>query len=207
MSPLPDHALLANLLAQRADYPNLSAEIDAQIKKRFEKTVAILVLDMCGFSRLTAKHGVIFYLAMIRQMHAAAMPAVRDNHGVTIKTDADNLFAIFQTPGDALEGALDIHRAFAAINAAVPCDQDIHGSIGIGYGPTLVLDDADLFGHEVNLASKLGEDFATGDEILLTPAARKALPKKYSFRTVSYDLHGTKLCAYRYLRRRVLRGS
>ena len=147
-------------------------------KKRFERTVAILVLDMCGFSRLTAKHGVIFYLAMIRQMHAAAMPAVRDNRGVTIKTDADNLFSIFPTPGDALEGALDIQRAFAAINAAVPCDQDIHGTIGIGYGPTLLLDDADLFGHEVNLASKLGEDLGCGDEILLTPAAREALPPK-----------------------------
>lgn len=199
MNALPDHALLADLLAKRADYPALSAGIDAEIRKRFERTVAVLVLDMCGFSRLTAKHGVIFYLAMIRQMHAAAMPAVRDNRGVTIKTEADDLFAIFPTPGDALEGALDIHRSFAAINAAVPCDQDIHGTIGIGYGPTLVLDDADLFGHEVNLASKLGEDLGCGDEILLTAAAHGEFGAGENvFERMSYDLHWEELVAYRY---------
>ena len=85
--------------------------------------------------------------------------------------------------------ALDIHRAFAAVNEAVRCDQDIHGSIGIGYGPTLLLDDAELFGHEVNLASKLGEDLACGDEIVLTPAAAEALSADaYEVEPVEYRL-------------------
>ena len=127
---LRDHTILRSLLAERADHPHRFAQIDAEIKRRFERTVAILVLDMCGFSRLTAKHGVIFYLAMIRQMHAAAMPAVRDHRGLTIKTVADDLFAVFPAARDALEAALDIQRAFAAVNAAVPCDQDIHGDGG-----------------------------------------------------------------------------
>lgn len=202
MNALPDHALLANLLADRADHPERAPQIDQEIKRRFEKTVAILVLDMCGFSRLTAKHGVIFYLAMIRQMHAAAMPAVTDNGGLTIKTVADDLFAIFPTAQNALEAALDIHRAFAAINAAVPTDQDIHGSIGIGFGPTLILDNADLFGHEVNQASKLGEDFACGDEILLTPSAHATLPaRKYQCDPVTFDLHGQEFKAHRFHQR------
>ncbi len=206
MNALPDHALLANLLADRADHPHRAAQIDQDIKRRFEKTVAILVLDMCGFSRLTARHGVIFYLAMIRQMHAAAMPAITDNGGLTIKTVADDLFAIFPTAQNALEAALDIHRAFAAINAAVPTDQDIHGSIGIGFGPTLVLDNADLFGHEVNQASKLGEDCACGDEILLTPAADATLPTAtYSCSPVTYELSGQPFPAYRYLVRDITR--
>jgi adenylate cyclase len=196
-----DHDLLHKLLAERADHPRRAAEIDALIRQRFEKTAAILVLDMCGFSRLTARHGVIFYLAMIRQMHACAIPAVRDNGGRTIKTVADDLFAVFPTPQDAVEAALDIHRAFAAVNEAVPCDQDIHGSIGIGYRPTLLLDDADLFGHQVNLASKLGEDLACGDEILLTPAAAAALPTAaYDVEPMQYDLHGEPFQAFRYRR-------
>jgi adenylate cyclase len=193
-----DHDLLHRLLAERADHPRRAPEIDALIKQRFEKTVAILVLDMCGFSRLTARHGVISYLAMIRQMHACAIPAVRDNGGRTIKTVADDLFAVFPTPQDAVEAALDIHRAFAAVNEAVPCDQDIHGSIGIGYGPTLLLDDADLFGHQVNLASKLGEDLACGDEILLTPAAAEVLPASaYEIEPVEYRLHDEVFAAFR----------
>jgi class 3 adenylate cyclase len=144
---------------------------------------------------------VIFYLAMIRQMHACAIPAVRDNGGRTIKTVADDLFAVFPTPGDAVEAALDIHRAFAAVNEAVPCDQDIHGSIGIGFGPTLLLDEADLFGHEVNLASKLGEDLACGDEILLTPAAAQALrASAHEIEPVEYRLHDETFAAFRFRR-------
>jgi class 3 adenylate cyclase len=199
---LPDHAALARLLAERAAEPARAAEIDAEIRRRFERTVAVLVLDMCGFSRLTAKHGVIFYLAMIRQMHAAALPAVRDNGGTTIKTVADDLFAVFPTAAQAVEGALDVRRAFAAVNAAVPSDRDIHGSIGIGFGPTLLFDDADLFGHEVNAASRLGEDLARGDEILLTPAAAARLPDgAFRLTPVTFDHHGQPVDALRYVDR------
>ena len=44
--------------------------------------------------------------------------------------------------------------------------------MGIGYGRILNIADHDLFGDEVNLASKLGEDIAGMGEILLTSAAR-----------------------------------
>src|SRR6185312_15874003 len=106
----------------------------------------------------------------------AARPAVQGNGGTVIKQEADNLFAVFETPADALEAALDIFRGFETINGIVPDDRDIFGSIGIGCGPTLVIDDEDLFGCEVNLASKLGEDIAGASEILLTHDAHAALP-------------------------------
>ena len=47
-------------------------------------------------------------------------------------------------------------------------------SYGIGYGDMLDLDD-DMFGLEVNLASKIGEDLARPGEALLTPSAAAAL--------------------------------
>lgn len=199
---LSDRTRLARLLARRADFPHLAPTIDVEITRRFERTVAVLVLDMCGFSRLTARHGVVFYLAMIHRMHAAAFPAVTDNRGTVIKTVADNLFAVFPTAADALESALDIHRALAAANAATPADHDLHGSIGIGYGPTLLLDDADLFGHEVNCASRLGEDLATTDETLLTPSAHTHLPPNtYHCTPTTYHHHAHPVPALRYTRR------
>ena len=140
--------------------------------------MAVLVLDMCGFSRLTARRGILFYLSMIVQMEDAARPAVANNGGVVVKQEADNLFALFRTPAEALEAALDIFLAFRAVNSVMPDDRDIRGSIGIGYGDLLVVGDdpdggrvEDVFGHEMNLASRLGEDLASGAEILLTPAA------------------------------------
>ena len=44
--------------------------------------------------------------------------------------------------------------------------------VGIGYGRVLRIGDRDVFGQEVNAASKLGEDLATAGEILVTEAVR-----------------------------------
>lgn len=84
------------------------------------RNVAILVLDMCGFSRITQSHGIIHFLAMIHQMEQAARPAIRGNGGEIIKQEADNLFAVFNSPGQALEAALDTLRALQAMNTVLP---------------------------------------------------------------------------------------
>lgn len=203
MSPGPDRAFLKRLLAERNQYPARVAAIDAELTRAFGRTVAILALDMCGFSRLTAEHGIFHFLAMIDQMEQGAIPAVEANGGKLIKLDADNLFAIFAEPKRALEAALDIFRAFEAINAVVPENRDIRGSIGIGYGETLVIDEADLYGCEMNLASKLGEDCAEPMEILLTAAAHAALPvDRYDCTPKVYAVGGMQLEAQRFVRSR-----
>ena len=195
----PGRTYLRKLLSERNQNPDRAARIDAEIRQAFERMVAILVLDMSGFSRLTAKHGIIHYLAMIEQMEGTVRPAVKGNHGHVIKQEADNLFAIFGNPVDALEAALDIFRAFDAINTVLPDARDIHGSIGIGYGETLVVGDEDLFGPEMNLASKLGEDIAVKGQILLTKSACNALPAgRYSFTQETVEISGINMDYFRY---------
>lgn len=198
MPKRPTHSFLRQLLSERNQYPDRVAQIDAEIRNAFERMVAILVLDMSGFSRLTEKYGIIHYLAMIEQMEGTARPAIKGNHGQVIKQEADNLFAIFGNPVDALESALDIFRAFEAINTVLPDARDIHGAIGIGYGETLVVEDKDLFGPEMNLASKLGEDIAVKGQILLTRSAHNALPQeRYAFSTYATEISGMKIEYYR----------
>jgi adenylate cyclase len=160
LSSRGDRQFMRRLLSERNQFPERADEIDRQLRDALERKTAILVLDMVGFSRLTVQYGIIHYLAMIHQMEEAARPAVTGNGGEVIKQEADNLYAIFDDPARALDSALDIFRAFDAVNSVVPPDRDIYGSIGIGYGETLVIDEKDIFGSEVNLACKLGEDLA-----------------------------------------------
>lgn len=203
----PARAQLKGLLRERNQTPDRVEEIDREIVERFQRKVSMLILDMCGFSRITASHGIIFYLAMIQQMESAACPAVEQNKGEVIKQEADNLFAFFPSPQDALEAALDIFRAFEAMNAVVPDERDIYGSIGIGFGDTLVIGDEDLFGDEMNRASRLGEDLAGQREILLTPSAYEALPDGlYRFEKVRFQDRSDEVTAYRFLGR-VLEGE
>ncbi len=197
LSNQPGQELLDQLLSDRNQYPDRMAAIDAQIHSLFARKVAVLALDMCGFSRLTEAFGIIHYLAMIHQMEAAARPAVKGNGGVVIKREADNLWAIFETPAKALEASFDIFRAFDAINTVVPEHRDILGSVGIGYGELLLIGDDDLYGSEMNLASKLGEDLAEAKQILLTPAAYEALPpNRYLCAPEQHAISGLTLDCY-----------
>lgn len=196
-----DRTLLNRLLSELNQYPERIAEITVQLRRAFERRVAILALDMVGFSRLTLEYGIVHYLAMIHRMVEAAAPAVIDNGGQIIKQDADNLFAIFNTSLPAVEAGLDILRSFDAINLVTPPECRIYGSIGIGYGDTLVIDDKDLFGAEMNIACKLGEDLAGKNEILMTAAAYAELPAgRHSCAPVRFSLDGMEINCYRYER-------
>lgn len=197
-APAHDHAYLRQLLSRRSQAGGQHAAIDAAIEHAFVRDVAMLVLDMCGFSRITARHGIIHFLAMVHQMEQAARPAIAGNGGEVVKQEADNLFAVFSQPEQALQAALDIHRALDAMNAVQPPESALLASVGIGYGPTLVIAGKDLFGHEMNLACKLGEDIAGPGEILLTASACALLPAgRYVFSDRPCTVGGAPLPAHR----------
>ena len=194
-----DKAYLHRLLSQRNHQPGSAPSVDAAIEAAFVRDVAILVLDMCGFSRITAQHGIIHFLAMIHQMEQAARPAIEDNGGEVVKQEADNLFAVFTTPEQALEAALDTLRALGAMNTVLPSERALNVSAGIGFGPTLVIAREDLFGPEMNCACKLGEDIAMANEILLTEAAWTSLPTgRYVCSRTDHQISGMELHAYRF---------
>lgn len=200
MSPTAhDKAYLHSLLALRNQDSAVCEEIDTAIEAAFVRHVAILALDMCGFTSTTSRHGIIHFLAMMHQMEQAARPAIVGNGGEVIKQEADNLFAVFAEPEQALEAALDIRRALDAMNTVQPPHSALYASMGIGFGKTLVVASSDLFGAEMNLACKLGEDIAAASEILLTPAAVAALPPgRYLFAEIAPVIGGATYAAFSY---------
>jgi class 3 adenylate cyclase len=204
---LPPHAepfrssreYLKRLLSERNRQGARCEDIDEEIRRAFERKVAVFAMDMCDFTRTTIEHGIIHFLAMIRQMEEVSTPAITGNGGHVIKQEADNLFALFPDPAAAVEGALDVLRGFEAVNRLLPPERQLFGSIGIGFGDTLVIGDEDMFGSEMNLACKLGEDIADRNEILITPAAFNALPAgRYVCRPVKFALHDLEIHCYSY---------
>lgn len=65
--------------------------------------------------------------------------------------------------------------ATRAVNTGRRAQERIAVCVGLGYGPVLRVG-GDVWGAEVNAASKLGEDLAQGGEILVTAGLRAALP-------------------------------
>ena len=192
-----DAADLARLLDARNEHPESLAEIDAEIWRRFGRTRAVLVLDMCGFSRLTMRYGITHFLAMIRRLQTIVQPVIAAGGGQIIKTEADNVFATFDDVPPALATARAIQRSLDAANVFLPEDWDLHASIGIGYGPLLFIGEEDLFGSEMNVASKLGEDVAGRGEILLSEAARERVEVESDATEIPVQLSGVTIKAFR----------
>jgi adenylate cyclase len=188
---------LRQLLQLRLDQPDQAEAIDAQIQAIFSATQAVMVLDSSDFSHLTQRSGIIAALAMMHQIQAIVVPLVTLHSGSIIKLEADNVYAVFPNAAAAATAAQAILQQLNPI--------DRHVSIGIGYGNLLMIDNEtdehDLYGNEMNLASKLGEDIAEKDEILLTEAAYRQLenPQVNQWKSVETQISGVAIEFYRWL--------
>jgi class 3 adenylate cyclase len=178
--------------------PSGRDKIEQQLWKRFGAHKAVFVLDMSGFSRLTQKYGIVHYLSMVRRMQLVTEPIVERHSGQVIKFEADNCFAAFENPSDAVQAAIEINVAFAAMNLFTEPDFDIRVSIGIDVGEVLMIGGPDYFGHPVNRASKLGEDLANPGEILITEQAFLQIPPTANLQSapVTFSIAGIELKAY-----------
>jgi len=178
-------SILEHLLQRRNADPSDVAIIDGQIESNFTHCYAVLILDMSGFSRLTIECGIIHFLGMIQRLVDIVTPIVEAQHGTVFKQEADNVFAVFPTVEQAVTAAFEVLDGLAIANQTLPSNQALYASMGIGYGDLIVVSEpsnqdnqyriADVFGCEMNLASKLGEDLAEPGEILLTDAAHAQL--------------------------------
>jgi adenylate cyclase len=163
---------LDQILEAMIERPEEQEALAARIEAEFGEDRAVLSLDMSGFSRTTQLRGITAFLLMIHQMKLLARPAIEAAGGILVKSEADNLHCLFPDVPEAVAGARQIMNRLDTVNLLLPEDRRLYASIGIGYGRILNVDEEDMFGDEVNLASKLGEDIAQQGMILLTAAAR-----------------------------------
>ena len=193
LSPGPDHAASEAALRawSSARDPATRTEIETDLWRRFGRTLTVVVIDMCGFSRRARNDGLIGALAMIATLRVAIAEVAVRHGGRTIKFEADNAFLTFDASEPALTAARD---ALASLRAVA--DQPIEISVGIDRGPVLLLDGTDLYGEPVNTASKLGEDMARRGEILLTPAAAADLADASGLIPVSLSLGDEAFAAF-----------
>jgi class 3 adenylate cyclase len=173
--PMPDRSELQPLLKEYNEHPDRRDRVLSDIEQRFRRPVAVLVLDACGFSRTVQGQGIVHFLALLERLERLIRPCVGEQHGRILRREADNIYAVFDTADHALRAARTIQRDVHSANEALPAEEEVGVSIGIGYGELLLVGPDDAWGDEMNLASKLGEDLADCDEILVTRAARDAL--------------------------------
>lgn len=143
---------------------------------KYIRQVAILVLDLTGFTVTARNKGAVPSFLRILDAHRLCLPVLKDNDASFVRFFADDVVALFDTADQALDAALEIDRRTSSApwlkDEAVP---HAHCCIGLGFGPVYAIGPNRAMGDEMNRTSKLGEDIAAGGEILLTKGAFQAL--------------------------------
>ncbi len=171
--PLTGHDEFDSLIAKFSDEPDpqRAEEIRQGIWDKFGTKGTVFISDMASFSSTSRKLGVCHFLKMIHRARQIVAPVIEGNNGILLKCDADNCYAFFDKPDDAIRASFEVNRALFAANDAFGIGEQIYLSVGIDYGRVLLIGDIDFFGDPVNTASKLGEDLAIREEVLVTRRA------------------------------------
>jgi adenylate cyclase len=145
----------------------------------------VVYTDTADFTRRTARDGVLHFMMVFQRLVDRAGPVLAAFGGRIVKVEADSLLLDFPAVEEACDGTLALDRLLRSMNRTLPRNEQLRFSYGIGCGEILQLEN-DVFGLEVNLASKLGEDVAKPGEALLTPDAAAMLPEALAQRLVPY---------------------
>ncbi len=184
----PEARQLWELIRERLEPSADTDAIDEKIWKTFGAERTIMFTDLSGFSRRVAEFGIIHFLQVIHEQMRVLVPVVSQYGGSLVKDDADSLLLLFNGVEDALRCSLAMQDACRAFNQGKLPRDHLLLCIGIGSGPMLLIGEDEVWGAEVNAASKLGEDTARAGEVLLSTNARAALGDSTEFKFSPIDV-------------------
>ncbi|KAE9631028.1 adenylate/guanylate cyclase domain-containing protein [Parasedimentitalea maritima] len=177
------NALLMNNASLSRERANLSryfspnvvdqlSQNDDPLKQVRKQDVAVLFIDIVGFTRMAAKLDALEVIELLRGFHGRMEREVFRHHGTLDKYLGDGLMATFGTP---MAGPQDATNALACARDMMEVleqwnlerrrkgDKEIHVGIGIHYGETVLGDiganrlEYAVIGTAVNVAARLEE--------------------------------------------------
>ena len=118
------------------------------------RLTTILSADVVAYSRLMAadEAGTVAQLKTHRK--ELLDPKTAEYHGRVVKLMGDGTLMEFGSVVDAVLFAVEVQRAMAERNAAVPEDRQITYRVGINIGD-IIVDGDDIYGDGVNVAARL----------------------------------------------------
>jgi class 3 adenylate cyclase len=179
---------LVSYLRRRAGAdPAKRPEMDCRTFPELFRKRAVVFTDTADFTIRAARDGILHFLMIFERFTDEAEKVVSRSGGDMVKVEADSLLLRYDDVAAACAGVEDMEGLLRRMNRALPANERLSFSYGIGYGDVLDLD-LDMFGLEVNLASKIGEDLARPGEALLTPAAAANLDAAHLRRVVPHKV-------------------
>lgn len=137
---------------------------------------AILAADVVGYSRLMGRDEAGTLAALKERRTEVLNPLIARHCGRLVKVMGDGVLVEFSSAVAAVECAIGLQAAFGAANRSLPEKSQIILRIGINLGDVIV-EDGDLYGDGVNLASRL-EKLADAGSIYVSQSVYDQVKRK-----------------------------
>ena len=183
---------LESLITERIKPEADKKIIDERIWDLFGEEWAVMFTDLSGFSRGAAEFGIIHFLQIIFESQRLLIPTIEEYDGILLKMEGDSMLVIFRNIKKAIECSISMQKVLSNYNKSKLDTDKVLLCVGLGFGKVLKIGDQDVFGAEVNAASKLGEDIAKSEEILVTELVKENSRNKYNFQKIDEIPPGAK---------------
>ena len=154
------------------------------------RLAAVMIADVAGYSRLMERDEAGTHAHLLRLRAEVTDPAVRRQGGRIVRTVGDGILVEFPSAMSALLAAIEIQRAMAEHNRALPAASRIDHRIGINLGDILI-DEHDIAGTGVNVAARL-EAIARPGGIAISGAVREQIRQDLGVRFIDAGLQQVK---------------
>ena len=139
------------------------------------KLAAIFAADIAGYSRLMARDELGTH-AQLMTCRAIIDGLIASHRGRIFNTAGDSVVADFASAVDALQCAVEVQAAIAAVNAGRAAGEPMQFRIGVHVGDVIV-EGSNLLGDSVNIAARL-EALAEPGSIYVSAPARDHIGNK-----------------------------
>jgi len=164
---------LEKLIVERMKPGSDKELIDNRIWDLYGEDWCVMFSDLSGFSRGVEKFGIIHFLQTIYESERLLIPVIDHHDGILLKVEGDSFMVIFRNVYKAISASIEMQKTLYGYNKGKSDEEQVLLCLGLGFGKMLKIGDSDVFGAEVNAASKLGEDKAEAWEILVTDSVKE----------------------------------
>ena len=167
--------------------PPERAAFDREVLRALGRPRAVVFTDTADFTIRSVRDGILHFMMSFTAAAGQAARVVAERGGEVVKMEGDSLLLRFDAVAAACRAVRGLEVLLRRFNRGRAENERVRFSYGIGYGDVIELE-GDVFGLEVNVASKLGEDLGKPGEALLTPAAAAGLDRRTLRRVKPYKI-------------------
>jgi class 3 adenylate cyclase/HEAT repeat protein len=149
------------------------AKLEFKLRREHAQVLTVFFIDIAGFTEKFSSmtDDMSSQMKLVNAFEGNVVPTITANRGTVVKKMGDAILAVFKYPVNAVTAAMAVQQKIQHYSSTQLAHEKFQVRIGLNTGE-VTWKDNDVFGHPVNVASRM-QTAATPGDILITEATWK----------------------------------